>query len=143
MYAKMVGKKYILEATFVSFVIPIIAIVWFVSYGLGPPESDSAEIQGVVFTVALFPVIFVFQLLAYWALGKSQLKRREPSLFLGAAWGAFLALPLSVLVFAIASSTGSTFWQGIFGSVFYAFLPLWLAFTAGASVQYYFLARNA
>jgi hypothetical protein len=36
----------------------------FVLFGLGPPESDSSEVQGVVFTVMTFPFIFVFQLLA-------------------------------------------------------------------------------
>ena len=66
----------------------------------------------------LFPFIFVFQLLAYWVLDKSQLNRDKPSMLLGVAVGAILAIPLSVVVLALAVTTGATMWQVIFGAVF-------------------------
>ncbi|GAB1263185.1 hypothetical protein NBRC116495_38950 [Aurantivibrio plasticivorans] len=115
----------------------------FALYGLGPPESDSGEVQGFIFTLMLFPFIFMFQLLAYWVLGKSQLKRAKPSMVFASAVGAVLAIPLSVLVLALAVTTGATVWQAIIGAVLYVFLPLWASFTAGSSAQYFLMVRNA
>lgn len=136
-------KKYVFISAVASFILPIISMVLVALHGFGPPESDSAEVQGFIFTLMLFPIIFMFQLLAYWVLGKSQLKRDKPSMYLGSAVGAALAIPLSALVFALAVTTGATMWQAIFGAVLYMFLPLWFSFTAGSSVQYLLMARNA
>jgi len=136
-------KKYVFISAATSFIIPMILMVLFVLYGLGPPESDSGEVQGFIFTLMLFPFIFMFQLLAYWALGKSQRKRTKPSMFLGSVVGAVLAIPLSAVVLALAVTTGATVWQAIFGAVLYMFLPLWVSFTAGSSAQYFLMARNA
>jgi len=112
-------------------------------HGFGPPESDSAEVQGFIFMLMLLPLVFLFQLLAYWVLGKSQRKLTNPSLFLGGAVGATLALPLSALVFAVAVTTGATMWQAIFGATLYMYLPLWASFFVGSSVQYFLMVRKA
>ncbi|EGQ8028875.1 hypothetical protein ACWOKN_004361 [Vibrio vulnificus] len=139
----MSDKKYVFISAITSFIIPIILMALVAFYGFGPAESDSAEVQGFIFTLMLFPFIFLFQLLAYWVLGKSQRKRIKPSLFLGGAVGAALALPLSALVLALAITTGATIWQAIFGAVLYMFFPLWASFFVGSSVQYFFMVRNA
>ncbi len=139
----MSDKKYVFISAVASFIVPIILMVMVALFGFGPPESDSAEVQGFIFTLMLFPFIFLFQLLAYWVLGKSQRKRTNPSLFLGGVVGATLALPLTVLVLAVAITTGATIWQAIFGAVLYMFLPLWASFFTGSSVQYFLMVRNA
>ena len=136
-------KKYVFISAAASFIIPIVLMALVALYGFGPPESDSGEVQGFIFTLMLFPLIFAFQLLAYWVLGKSQLKRDKPSVILGSAVGAVLAIPLSAVVFALGFTTGATVWQSIFGAVLYMFLPLWVSFAAGSSVQYLLMVRNA
>src|SRR5690606_5713777 len=97
------GKKYIFISAVTSFIIPMILIALVALYGFGPPESDSGAVQGFIFTLILFPFIFVFQLLAYWVLGKSQLKRAKPSVVLGCVVGAILAIPLSAAVLALVA----------------------------------------
>ena len=111
-------------------------------YGLGPPASDSAEVQGFVFTIMLFPIIFLFQLLAYWVLGNRQIKRGTPSWILGTVVGAILSLPLTLLVLVMGISTGSTVLESIFGALLFMFMPLWLSFTVGSYVQYISMMRN-
>jgi len=54
------AKRFPVIASLSSFLIPTLLIVPFLSFGLGPPESDSWAIQGVVFTTMTFPVICVF-----------------------------------------------------------------------------------
>lgn len=139
----MSDKKYVFISAVASFIVPIILMVMVALFGFGPPESDSAEVQGFVFTLMLFPFVFLFQLLAYFVLGKAQRKRTNPSLLLGGLVGATLALPLTAFVLALAITTGATIWQAIFGAVSFMFIPLWASFFAGSSVQYYLMVRNA
>jgi hypothetical protein len=139
----VVKSKYIFLSAMASFIIPILLMVLVFLYGFGPPESDSDEIQGFVVTLMLFPVIFLFQLVAYWVTGKYQVRRSKPSLVLGSAVGAILAVPLFAIVFAIAFNTGATLWEAMLGSVLFMFLPLWVSFTLGSSVQYYLMVRDA
>lgn len=139
----MSDKKYVFISAIASFIVPIILMFIVALFGFGPPESDSAEVQGFVFTLMLFPFVFLFQLLAYFVLGKTQRKRKNPSLFLGGIVGATLALPLTALILAVAVSTGATIWQAIVGAVLFMFIPLWSSFFVGSSVQYYLMVRNA
>jgi uncharacterized membrane protein (UPF0182 family) len=136
-------RKYILISALSSFVIPIILMAVIFLVGFGPPESDSAEVQGFVFTLALFPFIYVFQVVAYWVLGKAQNQRKKPSFWFGSIVGAVLALPLSIVVLGIGFVTGASYWEAIMGATIFMFIPLWLSFTMGSATQYYLMVRHA
>lgn len=142
-YEHCVKKKYIFPSALASLLLPAMLMGLVFKYGFGSPESDSGAVQGFAFTFMLFPAIFLFQLVAYWVLGKSQAQRIKPSLVLGVVVGAVLAVPLSVVVLTIALTTGAQIWEAIFGSALFMFLPLWASFTLGSSVQYYLMVRNA
>jgi len=137
------SKKYIWVSSASSFVLPIFLIMLFLLFGLGPPESDSAEVQGVVFTVMTFPFIFGFQLLAYTLLGKTQLRKPKPSKMLGVIVGVVLSLPFTALVLFISLATGSTIFQGIAGAVLFMFVPLLVSFSVGSTVQCFLMGRHA
>ena len=140
-----VKNKYIFPSALASFILPTLLMVLVFLSGFGPPESesDSAEVQGFAYTLMAFPIIFIFQLVAYWVTGNYQARRSEPSLVVGGLVGAILAFPLSAVVFAVAFITGAAFWEAILGSVLLMFLPLWISFTLGSSVQYYLMMRDA
>lgn len=137
------SKKYIWVSSVSSFVLPVFLIVVFVLFGLGLPESDSAEVQGVVFTVMTFPIIFGFQLLAYTLLGKAQLCKPKPSVILGIIVGAVLSLPFTAFVLFILIATGATFFQGVFGAILLMFAPLLVSFSIGSTVQCILMGRYA
>lgn len=135
------AKKYILSSALASFLIPVALMVIVFLAGFGPPESDSAEVQGFVFTLMAFPFIFVFQIFAYWVLGRRQLSLAKPSLLLGSSVGGFLALPLTIVVFGIVPVTGGSYWEAAVGAILFMFIPLWLSFTVGAATQYHLMVR--
>lgn len=136
-------KKFASISALASFTIPVVLMIVFYLVGFGPPESDSAVGQGSVLTLISFPIVYIFQVVAYWVLGKVQHKRSKPSLILGSIVGAVLAIPLSAVVLNIAIITGAKYWEAILGALLYMFIPLWLSFTTGAATQYYLMVRRA
>lgn len=126
-------KKYIVVSALSSFVIPVSLAV--ASWGVEP-------VVGYFGALMMLPLIFSFQLLAYWWLGGEQYKRERPSLKFGYLVGAVLAMPLSITVGIVALNTGAALWE--VPIVFlYIFIPLWVSFTMGMVTQYYLIKRNA
>ncbi len=137
------SKKYIWVSSASSFVLPIFLLILFTMFGLGSPESDSAKVQGLVFTVMTFPFIFSFQLLAYALLGNAQLRKPKPSKVFGIAVGAALSLPLTALVWFISLATGANIFQAIAGAILFVFVPLLASFSVGSTVQCILMGRHA
>lgn len=136
----MFKQKYIWVSALASMALPL--GIMFLLYLGGIGSYSTAEAQGFVSTLMVFPVIFVFQALAYSALGNRQLKREKPSLVFGSLVGACIAIPFTLFAMVIQNAAGAPFVMAVLGSMVLMFLPLWLSFTIGAAVQCHLMGRD-
>ncbi|WP_440904804.1 hypothetical protein ACMZOO_00840 [Catenovulum sp. SX2] len=137
----MSNPKLIVRATCASFLIPLaILFYFFLTYDFVNPDGtpDNAPIRSIPALMVLAVSVFIFQLAAYFSLGKAIYRTRCFTYKHGVIFSSWLSLPIPLISVCIWLGVATFDWL-VFYDVFIAaicgYLFLWLSFFTGAAVQ--------